>query len=92
MNLLATIWVGIITIIFCLPFVPSAVPGNADFTWESVNYAPLTVGAVILLAWIAWMVSARKHFTGQVREIDIEADIGAPPAVGPAAPKPTSGA
>ena len=38
------------------------------------------------------MVSARKHFTGQVREIDIEAEIGAPPAVGPAAPKPTSGA
>ena len=47
---------------------------------------------MILLAWIAWMVSARKHFTGQVREIDLEDEIGAPPAVGPAAPRPTSGA
>jgi amino acid transporter len=92
MNLLATIWVGIITVIFCLPFVPAAVPWNSEFDWESLNYAPLTVGLVILLAWIAWMVSARKHFTGQVREIDVEAEIGAPPAVGPAAPKPTSGA
>ena len=32
------------------------------------------------------MVSARKHFTGQVREIDLEKDIGAPPEVGPSAP------
>ena len=86
MNLFSTFWVGLITIIFCLPFTPLGVPWNDEFTWESFNYAPLTVGVVILFAWIAWMVSARKHFTGQVREIDIEEDIGPPPEVGPAAP------
>ena len=42
---------------------------------------------MILLAWIGWMASARKHFTGQVREIDIEEEIGPPPEVGPAAPE-----
>ena len=29
---IATIWVGIITMIFCLPFVPAAVPGTMPFT------------------------------------------------------------
>ena len=86
MNLFSTFWVGLITIIFCLPFTPLAVPWNDEFSWEAFNYAPLTVGVVILLAWIAWMVSFRKRFTGQVREVDIEKDIGPPPEVGPAAP------
>jgi hypothetical protein len=86
MNPFATIWVGIITIIFCLPFTPAAVPWNSEFTWEAFNYAPLTVGVVILLAGIAWLVSASKHFTGQHREVEIEKEIGPPPEVGPAAP------
>jgi amino acid transporter len=86
MNPFATIWVGLITIIFCLPFTPAAVPWNDEFAWESLNYAPVTVGLVILLAAIAWKVSAHKHFTGQVREIDLEKEIGEPPEVGPAAP------
>ena len=86
MNLFATIWVGIITVIFCLPFTPLAVPWNDEFTWESFNYAPLMVGVVILFAWLTWMLSARKHFTGQVREIEIEEAIGPEPEVGPARP------
>jgi amino acid transporter len=86
MNLFATIWVAIITVIFCLPFTPEAVPWNDGFNWEALNYAPLTVGVVILGAAIAWLVSARKHFTGQVREVDLEKEIGTVPEVGPAAP------
>jgi amino acid transporter len=86
MNSFATFWVALITVIFCLPFTPLAVPWNDEFTWESFNYAPLTVGIVILLAWIAWMTTARKHFTGQVRETDIAKEIGPEPEVGPAAP------
>jgi amino acid transporter len=86
MNIFATFWVGLITIIFCLPFTPAAVPWNDEFTWEAFNYAPLTVGVVILFAAVTWLVSARKHFTGQVREIDIEKEIGAVPEVGPSAP------
>jgi hypothetical protein len=51
-----------------------------------LNYAPVTVGTVILLAGLAWVISARKHFTGQVREVDLEEDIGPPAEVGPSAP------
>jgi amino acid transporter len=86
MNIFATFWVGLITIIFCLPFTPAAVPWNDEFTWEAFIYAPLTVGVVILFAALTWLLSARKHFTGQVREIEIEKEIGAMPEVGPTAP------
>jgi uncharacterized membrane protein len=79
MNSFATVWVILITIIFCLPFTPEAVPFSSEFSWEAFNYAPLTVGAVILGAAIAWFVSARKHFTGQIRETDIEAVLGENP-------------
>jgi hypothetical protein len=86
MNLFATIWVAIITVIFCLPFTPEAVPWNSEFSWEAFNYAPLTVGVVIALAGIAWLASARKHFTGQVREVEVRKEIGPMPEVGPTAP------
>ncbi len=72
MNPFAVFWVGLITIIFCLPFVPAAVPGNDDFSWESVNYAPLTVGAVLIFATIAWHAKAKHFFTGQTKNIDID--------------------
>jgi hypothetical protein len=86
MNSFATFWVGLITIIFCLPFTPLAVPWNDEFTWESFNYAPLTVGVVILLAWIGWMTTARNHFTGQTREVELDEEIGPEPTRGPVAP------
>jgi amino acid transporter len=86
MNSFATFWVGLITIIFCLPFTPAAVPFSDEFNWEAFNYAPLMVGVVILLAAIGWFASARKHFTGQVREVEIEEAIGPEPEVGPARP------
>jgi amino acid transporter len=79
MNLFATIWVAIITIIFCLPFTPEAVPWNSEFSWEAFNYAPLAVGVVILGAGVTWLLTARKHFTGQVREVEIEEAIGQNP-------------
>ena len=86
MNLFSTFWVGLITIIFCLPFTPLAVPWNDEFNWESFNYAPLMVGVVMLFAAVTWFASARKHFTGQVREIDLEKEIGPEPEVGPNRP------
>ena len=95
MNLFATVWVAFITIIFCLPFVPAGVPWDSSFAWESVNYAPITVGIVLLIVGIWWKASAHKHFTGSVRTIDIDEalapggddDAGSePPTVGPAQP------
>ena len=72
MNPFAVIWTGIITIIFCLPFTPAAVPWNDEFSGEALNYAPIMVGLVLLWAGISWKVSAHKYFTGQTRNIDID--------------------
>jgi amino acid transporter len=78
MNPFATIWVAIITIIFILPTVPAGVPGNKDFSWNSVNYAPLVTGGVLLIVGVWWLVSAKHTFTGPkhtVAEIDKEIEI-----------------
>jgi amino acid transporter len=72
MNLFSTIWVGIITVIFCLPFTPAAVPGNEDFSWKAVNYAPITVITVLLIVGIWWKVSAHNWFRGTVRQVDLD--------------------
>jgi hypothetical protein len=70
MNLVAVVEIGIVSIYFILPFTPSGVPGNKDFAWASVNYAPvLTFGVLILLA-IWWFASAKKWFTGPKHTID----------------------
>jgi amino acid transporter len=70
MNLVAVIEIGVISIYFILPFTPAGVPGNKDFAWSSVNYAPvLTFGTLIILA-IWWNVSAKKWFTGPKHTID----------------------
>ena len=67
----AVIEIIIISVYFILPTTPMGWPGNPDFSWKFVNYAPiLTVGALILL-WIAWHVSAKKWFTGPKRTIDL---------------------
>ena len=70
MNPFAVLWTLYITVIFCLPFTPLAVPWNDEFDWEALNYAPVTVGIVLLVTTIFWFASARHWFTGQVRTID----------------------
>ena len=70
MNLVAVVEIAIISVYFILPFVPAGVPGNEDFAWSSVNYAPiLTIGTLIILA-IWWQLSAKKWFTGPKHTID----------------------
>jgi hypothetical protein len=49
------------------------VPGNDDFTWSAVNYAPLAVGGLLLLVAVWWYASARKWFTGPRRTVDLPA-------------------
>jgi amino acid transporter len=68
-NPAACIWVAICVIIFILPQAPAGVPGREEFDWRYVNYAPLTVGGLILAVGIWWLVSARKSFTGPVRTV-----------------------
>jgi amino acid transporter len=81
---LAVVWVAIITIIFILPTVPAGWPGNDEFSWSSVNYAPLVTFGVIVAVGIWWLVSARRTFTGPRHTIsEIDAELGDGPSDGP---------
>lgn len=64
MNFLAIIEIAVITVYFILPFTPTGVPFNADFTWTSVNYAPILTGGTLLVLWIWWHLSVKNWFTG----------------------------
>jgi len=72
---IAVIEIAIISVYFILPTTPMGWPGNPDFSWKFVNYAPiLTIGALILL-WIFWHLSVKKWFTGPKRTIDLPAGV-----------------
>jgi amino acid transporter len=63
---IAVAWVVLIVILFLMPTVPTAIPWHSGFDWNVVNYAPITVGGVIVLTGIWWALSARKWFKGPV--------------------------
>ena len=70
MNPIAVAEIAVISIYFILPFTPAAIPGNKDFSWKFVNYAPvLTIGTLVVLT-IWWHLSAKKWFTGPKHTID----------------------
>jgi protein-S-isoprenylcysteine O-methyltransferase Ste14 len=71
MGTVAVAEIVIISIYFILPFTPTGTPGNKDFTWTSVNYAPIVTGGALLLLWIWWQASAKKWFTGPKRTISL---------------------
>jgi amino acid transporter len=78
MNLVATIWVGIITVIFVLPTTPAGTPFRKEFTWSAVNYAPLVTGGLFLVVGGWWLISAKRTFTGPrvtVAQMDAEIDV-----------------
>jgi amino acid transporter len=64
--------IAIISVYFILPTVPQGYPGNDEFTWTAVNYAPLVTGGVLLAITIWWQVSAKNWFTGPKHTIDPE--------------------
>jgi amino acid transporter len=92
-NPLAIIWVAICVVCFCLPFTPSGWPGRQagetgdPFKWEAVNYAPLVLVLIGIIA-VWWKVSANKWFTGPIRETDPLPDptTGQVPQTGPGGP------
>jgi hypothetical protein len=74
---IAVVWIGAVCVLFLMPISPNGIPGAAEFAWESVNYAPLTVGGALLLFGGWYVVSARKWFTGPVREEAADAELAA---------------
>lgn len=70
-------WIGFITIIFCLPNVNPV-------TSQTLNYTPVAVGIVAIWAFGTWFLWARRWFKGPIRHIAAEAvgvDIDEPGAV-----------
>jgi amino acid transporter len=75
-NPAAIIWVVICVIIFCLPFTPAAVPFRSGFDWKAVNYAPITVGGLLLIVGGWWLISARHTFKGPIRAVEFDEAAG----------------
>jgi len=72
---LAVAWIVFICVVGILPGSPKAVPGAEDFDWELVNYAPLTVVGALVLFGGWYLISARKWFTGPIREAGSDAEL-----------------
>jgi amino acid transporter len=69
---IALAWIVIITILFIMPVTPTGIPFRAGFNWNVVNYAPLTMIALLLLIGGWWLISARHWFRGPVRQASFE--------------------
>jgi amino acid transporter len=67
---IAAIEIVVVSIYFILPFSPAGIPGNADFDWKAVNYAPIALLIVVASVAALWFASGRKHFTGMRRNVD----------------------
>jgi amino acid transporter len=63
---LAILWIAFISIAFLLPFASVGIPGNEGFTWDFVNYTPLTVGVAFVLFGGWWLISAKNWFKGPI--------------------------
>ena len=72
---LAVAWIAFICVLVPAPVSPNGIPGAEEFDWEVVNYAPLTVGGALILFGGWYLLSARKWFTGPVREAGTEAEL-----------------
>jgi amino acid transporter len=84
LNPIAVVWVFLMVVTFSLPFTPAGVPWDDTFSWEALNYAPLTVIVVIVFAAVLWTVSGNKHFHSPAEDMEEEArtleeEIGEPP-------------
>jgi amino acid transporter len=69
MNLIAIIEIVMMCFYFIMPFEPAAIPGNENFTWVAVNYAPVLLGFTLLILWVWWQLSVKKWFTGPRRTV-----------------------
>lgn len=84
---LAVLEILITSVYFILPLYPAGAPAfmrgflgapsaeEVPFDWKFVNYAPIVLGAIFILLWIGWHVSAKKWFTGPKITVDLPAGV-----------------
>jgi len=71
-GIVACLWVVFIAILFMAPLSPAGIPWNSNFTWLSVNYAPIAVLGTLLLVGGWWLLSANKWFKGPIAQGTLE--------------------
>jgi amino acid transporter len=71
----SVVWIALVCVLFLMPLSPKGIPGAEDFSWESVNYAPITVFGALVLFGGWFLLSARNWFTGPVREAGTEEEL-----------------
>src|SRR3954464_15806608 len=65
---IACLWVAFISVLFIMAVAPAGIPWNDDFTWLSVNYAPIALLGTFSLVGVWWLLSARHWFTGPISQ------------------------
>jgi amino acid transporter len=75
-NPIAVLFVIFMVIVLCLPAYSTGVPWESDFDWSFFNYTPVVVGLVFLGTWLAWVLGAKKRYTGPVRTIEFDEGLG----------------
>jgi amino acid transporter len=66
-DVVAIVWVVVISLLFMAPIAPGGIPWRDEFDWNVLNYAPLTVGGALVLFGGWWLLSAKNWFKGPVR-------------------------
>ncbi|GHG53251.1 amino acid permease [Streptomyces griseocarneus] len=56
---IAVVWVAVVTVLFCLP---QSRPEHGTLSVDTFNYAPVALGAVLLLAAVRWRVAGRRSY------------------------------
>jgi amino acid transporter len=69
MGWFSVCWCVLMVIILCLP-------ETAPVTTSNLNYSPLALGGILILAWGYWILSARFWFKGALN-VNIAADLAA---------------
>ena len=66
-DIVSIVWVGIVTVLFCLPLFYDGLPWAKNFSWSLTNYTILWFLGIGLCFGGWWVLSARKWFKGPVR-------------------------
>eukprot|EP00668_Euglena_longa_P002926 GGOE01003421.1.p1 GENE.GGOE01003421.1~~GGOE01003421.1.p1 ORF type:complete len:593 (-),score=64.47 GGOE01003421.1:463-2208(-) len=56
-GIVSVVWSSFVLVILCLP-------QEYPITGDTLNYAPVMLGAMLLGSWAVWLLSARKWFKG----------------------------
>jgi amino acid transporter len=74
-STIAVVWITAVCVLFLLPLSPAGVPFSEEFSWEAMNYAPITVGGALILFGGWYLLTARKWFKGPIRESSADGEL-----------------